>query len=75
MVVDEQPPNPDQQALAQGEDIAQISQSVQVGSSVFSSSENSGTLLPDLNLAAPAEDDAFPEVLLPANHAQPELQL
>jgi hypothetical protein len=26
MVVDEQPPNPDQQALAQGGDIAQISQ-------------------------------------------------
>jgi hypothetical protein len=76
MVVDEQPPNPDQQALDQGEDNAQINQSVQVGSSVFSSSEISGTLLPDLNLAAPAEDDdfQFPEVLLPTNHAQPELQ-
>jgi hypothetical protein len=77
MVVDEQPPNPDQQVLDQGEDNAQISQSVQVGSSVFSSSEISGTLLPDLNLAPSAEDDdfQFPEVLLPTNHAQPELQL
>jgi hypothetical protein len=70
MVVDEQPPFPDQ-----GEDIEQISQSVQVGSSVFSSSENSGTILPDLNLAAPEVVEDFPEVLLPANLVQPELQL
>jgi hypothetical protein len=77
MVVDDQPPNLDQQVLDQGEDNAQTSQSVQVGSSVFSSSEISGTLLPDLNLEAPAENDdfQFPKVLLPTNHAQPELQL
>jgi hypothetical protein len=48
---------------------------VQVGSSVFSSSENSGTILPDLNLVAPEEVEDFPEVLLPANLVQPELQL
>jgi hypothetical protein len=46
-----------------------------VGSSVFSSSENSGTILPDLNLVAPEEAEDFPEVLLPANPVQPELQL
>jgi hypothetical protein len=70
MVDDEQPPFPDQ-----GEGSEQISQSVQVGSSVFSSSENSGTILPDLNLVAPEEAEDFPEVLLPANPVQPELQL
>jgi hypothetical protein len=75
MVVDEQPPNPDLQALDQGEDIEQISQSVQVGSSFFSSSGNLGTLLPDLNLATPEEVEDFPEVLLPANPVQPDLQL
>jgi hypothetical protein len=47
----------------------------QPGSSVFSSSEATASLIPDLNLAPSVDDTSFqfPEVLLPIAGASPEL--
>jgi hypothetical protein len=68
----------DQQA---GQDIPvdnpQNSISDQPGSSVFSSSKVTDSIIPDLNLAPPAEDTSFqfPDVLPPAAEALPDLQI
>jgi hypothetical protein len=73
------PALPEDQQIGQGNpvDNPQDSTSDQPGSSVSSSSEATVSLIPDLNMAPPAEDASFqfPEVLLPIAGASPDLQI